>query len=51
MEANEMCEWFETIIENLIKTYKNKYEYYEWESYWNLGAIEALEELLREVKQ
>ena len=51
LEANEMCEWFESLIEDLINRYNSKCECYEWESYWNLGAVEALEELLKEVKQ
>ena len=51
LEAIEMCEWFESLIEDLIKEYKNKYEYYEWEGYWNLGAVEALEELLKRLNE
>lgn len=35
------------IIGNLIYEYENKFEYYEEEKYWNLGAVEALEELAR----
>ena len=35
------------IIGNLIYEYENKFEYYEEEKYWNLGAVEALEELTR----
>jgi hypothetical protein len=50
-EAMEMCEWFESLIEDLIKEYQNKYEYYDNESYWNLGAVEALEELLRRLNE
>lgn len=46
-EADEMYEGIESVIQDLIKEYENKYEYYECESYWNLGAVEALEELLR----
>lgn len=46
-ESNEMCERFESLIEDLIKEYENKHEYYDWESYWNEGAVEALEELLK----
>ena len=46
-ESMEMCEWFESLIEDLIKEYENRNEYYDNESYWNLGAVEALEELLR----
>lgn len=44
MEATEMCEWFESVIEDLIKEYKfgegiNNLD-------WRNGAIEALEKLL-----
>ena len=35
------------IIGDLIYEYENKFEYYEEEKYWNLGAVEALEELTR----
>ncbi len=48
MEAEEMCEWFETLIEDLIEEYKwdenNSLE-------WCNGAIEALEKLLRKVNE
>lgn len=50
-EAYEMCEWFESLIEDLIKEYKDKYEYYDTDSYWNNGAIEALEELMRRMNE
>ena len=50
-EAMEMCEWFESLIEDLIKEYENKHEYYDHERYWNLGAVEALEKLLKKVKE
>ncbi len=50
-EAMEMCEWFESLIEDLIEEYQNKYEYYYHESFWNLGAIEALEELLKRLNE
>ena len=51
MESIEMCEWFESLIEDLIKEYKDKHENYEWESHWNLGAVEALEELLKRLNE
>ena len=35
----------------LIKEYTNKYEYYDTDSYWNNGAVEALEELLRRLHE
>lgn len=41
------CEWIEIMIHDLIDEYSNKAEYYESDSFWNLGATEALEELLR----
>ena len=50
-EAMEMCEWFESLIEDLIKEYQNKYEYYDTDSYVNIGAVEALEELLRRLNE
>lgn len=43
MNINEVM----LIIGNLIYEYENKFEYYEEEKYWNLGAVEALEELTR----
>ena len=46
-EADEMYDGIESVIKDLIEEYQNKYEYYDNESYWNLGAVEALEELLR----
>ena len=46
-EADEMYEGIESVIKDLIEDYEHKYEYYECEKYWNLGAVEALEELLR----
>lgn len=46
-ESMEMCEWFESLIEDLIKEYQNRCEYYDHENNWNLGAVEALKELLR----
>ena len=35
------------IAYDLINEYNNKYSYYDTDSYWNNGAVEALEELLR----
>ena len=46
-EGYEMYEGIESVINDLIEEYKNKYEYYDTDSWWNNGAIEALEELLR----
>ena len=45
-EAMEMCEWFESMIEDLIKEYRNKSSYYDTEALKKQGAIEALERLL-----
>ena len=43
MNMNEVM----LIIGSLIYEYENKFEYYDEEKYWNLGAVEALEELAR----
>ena len=43
----ELREWFKEQIEDLILEYNCKYEYYDYEKYWNLGATEALKELQR----
>lgn len=40
-------EELKSIIHNLIDEYNRKPEYYDTDSMWNLGAVEALEELLR----
>lgn len=42
-----MCEWFESLIQDLIKEYENKPKCLYTDSYWNMGAVEALEELLK----
>lgn len=46
-EVDEVYEGIESVIQDLIEEYENRYEYYEYESHWNNGAVEALEELLR----
>lgn len=46
-EAMEMCEWFESLIEDMIEEYKNKQSYYDTEALRKQGAIEALEKLLK----
>lgn len=46
-EADEMYEGIESVIKDLIEDYEHRYEYEDYEKYWNLGAVEALEELLR----
>ena len=45
-DAIALCDWFGDLIQYMIEEYENKHEYYEWESYWNSGAIEALETLM-----
>lgn len=50
-EAMEAFEWVESVIEDLIKEYNNKHEYDDSDACWNLGAIEALEELLRRLNE
>ena len=51
--ANAIClvQDINSVIEELIKEYESKYEYYDVESYWNNGAVEALEELLRRLNK
>ena len=49
-EANEMCEWFESVIEDMIKEYKTL-SYYDTEALRKQGAIQALEELLRRLNE
>lgn len=44
MEAEEMCEWFESIVEDLIEEYKWGEDSNNLD--WRNGAIEALEKLL-----
>lgn len=39
------------VANDLIEEYTNKYEYYDTDSYWNNGAVEALEELLRRLHE
>lgn len=50
-EMYEMCEWFESLIEDLIKEYKSEYRVYDAHRNWNNGAIEALEELLKRINE
>ena len=49
-EAMEMCEWFESLIEDMIKEYKTL-SYYDTEALRKQGAIQALEELLRRLNE
>ena len=42
MEAQEVCEWLEGVIEDLIEEYKWGRDNRDWTN----GAIEALEKLL-----
>lgn len=51
MEVNEMCEWFESLIEDLIEEYKNEPILDDIDKVWNHGAIEALEKLLKIIKE
>lgn len=39
------------VAQDLINEYNNKYEYYDTDSYWNNGAVEALEELIRRLSE
>ena len=50
-EVDEIYEAFESVVHDLIKEYENRGEYYDSDIYWNLGAIEALEELLRRLNE
>lgn len=49
--SETILEEFEFLIRDLIEEYENKAEYYYTDSYWNCGAIEALEELLRRLHE
>lgn len=49
MEMEEMCEWFEALINDLIEEYENENSFYD--QLYICGAIDALEELLRRVNQ
>lgn len=51
METNEVCEWIESLVEDLIKEYKSEYRVYDAHRNWNNGAIEALEELLKRMNE
>lgn len=42
-----LSKYYLIVAQDLIDEYNNKHEYYDWEGYWNNGAVEALEELLR----
>lgn len=50
-ESMKMCEWFESLIEDLINEYKSAHEYYDWETHWNAGAVAALQELLKRLNE
>ena len=47
MESQEMSDWFEEIILEMIKEYKYK----DQTSAENIGAINALNELLRKINE
>lgn len=49
MEAMEMCEWFESVIEDLIEEYKRNEDNINLD--WRNGAIEALEKLLEKLNE
>lgn len=48
-EAMEMCEWFESLIEDLIEEYRFGDGISNLD--WRNGAIEALEKLLEKVNE
>ena len=50
-ESMEMCEWFESLIEDMIKEYQSEYVVGYNDKAWNEGAIDALEELLKRIKE
>lgn len=50
-ESMEMCEWFESIIEDMIKEYQREYVICSGGRAWNEGAVDALEELLKRIKE
>ena len=39
------------IAQELIEEYNNRHEYYDHDNYWNLGAVEALEELFKRLSE
>ena len=49
MEATEMCEWFESVIEDLIEEYKWDEDSINLD--WRNGAIEALEKLMEKLNE
>lgn len=49
MEAFEVSEWFESVIEDLIEEYKWGEDNNNLD--WRNGAIEALEKLLEKLKE
>ena len=46
-ESMEMCEWFESLIEDMIKECQSEHLVDYVDKVWCEGAIAALEELLR----
>lgn len=49
MEAMEVSEWFESVIEDLIEEYRCGEENSNLD--WRNGAIKALEKLLEKLKE
>lgn len=47
MESMEVCEWFESLIEDMIAEYESK----ERKFAEDIGAINALKELLRRINE
>ena len=46
MESNEMCEYYESVILDMLKEYENKKKKYAED----VGAINALKELLKRLE-
>lgn len=49
MEALEVIEWFESVIEDLIEEYKRNKECTNID--WRNGAVSALEKVLEKLKE